>query len=156
MTRADVGHPMTNPVTLTEGMRETALRALLSVDADDSEEVERDANDPVVRMRELQYIDAVLASLGLGEDGENVVVPKGTIMTPAPDEETRKQMTAAMANYRKYINDTPALMSLLYDIDLLPEQIVLPVNVTRMIAVCELLKRVPDDSLRAMEARPDA
>ncbi len=37
--------------------------------------------------------------------------------------------------YRKFINDTPALTSLLYDNDLLPEQIRLPVNATRMTAV---------------------
>jgi len=42
--------------------------------------------------------------------------------------------------YRKYINDTPDLTSVLYDIDLLPEQIRLPVNATRMAAFCELWK----------------
>lgn len=42
--------------------------------------------------------------------------------------------------YRKYIRDNPELMSLLYDIDLLPEQIVLYINAIRMIAVCELFK----------------
>lgn len=42
--------------------------------------------------------------------------------------------------YRKMINATPGLTSLLYDIDLLPEQIVRAVNVSRMIAVCELWK----------------
>jgi hypothetical protein len=43
--------------------------------------------------------------------------------------------------YRSYITDTPELLSLLYDIDLMPEQIVLPVNAIRMAAFCEVWKR---------------
>lgn len=43
--------------------------------------------------------------------------------------------------YRKQIRETPGLMSLLYDIDLMPEQIVKSYNVGRMIAVCELWKQ---------------
>lgn len=63
-----------------------------------------------------------------------------TITTELPDEETRKEMDAAIQPYRKQISETPALLSLLYDIDLLPEQIRLPVNVGRMIAVCAMFK----------------
>jgi len=65
-----------------------------------------------------------------------------TFTTELPDEKTRSEMDKAMFAYRKQISATPALMSLLYDIDLLPEQIRLPVNVTRMIAVCEIFKRL--------------
>jgi hypothetical protein len=42
--------------------------------------------------------------------------------------------------YRTMIRDNAPLMSLLYDIDLLPEQIKLYVNALRMVAVCELFK----------------
>ena len=45
--------------------------------------------------------------------------------------------------YLKFINETPALLSVLYDIDLLPEQIRLPVNATRMAAFCELWQKGP-------------
>lgn len=71
-------------------------------------------------------------------------------MPDEPNEETRKEMDAALQPYRKMISDTPALLSLLYDIDLLPEQIRLPVNVGRMIAVCELFKRVPPEAISEM------
>ena len=63
-----------------------------------------------------------------------------TITIEIPGEEIQKEMQSAMQPYRKQINQTPALMSLLYDIDLLPEQIRLPVNVGRMIAVCSMFK----------------
>jgi hypothetical protein len=43
--------------------------------------------------------------------------------------------------YRAFINATPALLSVLYDIDLLPEQIRLPVNATRMAAFVELWQK---------------
>ncbi|MFZ1301056.1 MAG: hypothetical protein WAQ27_00520 [Candidatus Microsaccharimonas sp.] len=38
--------------------------------------------------------------------------------------------------YRGFINDRPELLSLLYDIDLLPEQIRLVVNAVRMAGIC--------------------
>jgi len=53
----------------------------------------------------------------------------------------------ACAPYRDQINSTPALMSLLYDIDLLPEQIRLPVNALRMSAVCECFKRMTPEAI---------
>lgn len=70
-----------------------------------------------------------------------------TITIELPDEETREAMVESMRPYRKQINETPALMSLLYDIDLLPEQIRLPVNVSRMIAVCELFKAMTAEQI---------
>jgi hypothetical protein len=45
--------------------------------------------------------------------------------------------------YLKFINETPALLSVLYDIDLLPAQIRLSVNATRMAAFCELWQKGP-------------
>ena len=45
---------------------------------------------------------------------------------------------------RKYISDTPELLSILYDIDLLPEQIVLPVNAIRLSVFVELFKRTKE------------
>lgn len=70
-----------------------------------------------------------------------------TITINLPDENVRKEMDAALQKYRKQVNDTPALTSLLYDIDLLPEQIRLPVNITRMIAVCELFKVLTEEQI---------
>lgn len=51
------------------------------------------------------------------------------------------------APYRSQINSTPALLSLLYDIDLMPEQIRLPVNALRMSAVCECFKRMTPEAI---------
>jgi hypothetical protein len=42
-----------------------------------------------------------------------------------------------LAAYRKHINETPALLSLLYDVDLLPEQIVSMRGAKSMAAVVE-------------------
>ncbi len=53
-----------------------------------------------------------------------------------PCEEEKKHAQELVAPYRKKITDTPALLSLLYDIDLLPEQITRVGNAARMIAVC--------------------
>ena len=63
-----------------------------------------------------------------------------------PTEEEIKAASVATQPYRKQINETPTLLSLLYDIDLLPEQIRLYVNATRMIAVCELFKLIPPEA----------
>lgn len=73
-----------------------------------------------------------------------------TFTTELPDAEQRKEMDAAIQPYRQQISGTPALLSLLYDIDLLPEQIRILVNVGRMIAVCELFKMIPPE---VMESR---
>ena len=63
-------------------------------------------------------------------------------------EDALKFIEEETAPYRKQINETPALTSLLYDIDLLPEQIRLPVNATRMVAVCELFKRLTPEAVK--------
>ncbi len=62
-----------------------------------------------------------------------------------PTKEEIKAASEATQPYRTFINENPALLSLLYDIDLLPEQIRLYVNATRMIAVCELFKLIPPE-----------
>ena len=54
------------------------------------------------------------------------------------DEQEAAQ--AAVAAYRQQVCEEPALLSLLYDIDLLPEQITKMVNARRMIAFCECFK----------------
>lgn len=49
------------------------------------------------------------------------------------EEQKAQKITQA---YRGFINDRPELLSLLYDIDLLPEQIRLVVNAVRMAGIC--------------------
>lgn len=66
--------------------------------------------------------------------------------------ELTKYVTDVVMKYRKYVNAEAGLTSLLYDVDLLPEQLlhVLDVNppaaapnAGRMAAICELWKRLP-------------
>lgn len=92
-------------------------------------------------------------------DGTYVHAPMSTVVhtivaflsTPVePDEDQRRGMDAAIDPYRKQISDTPALMSLLHDIELLPEQIKLPVNVWRMIAVCILFKQMTAEQIATL------
>lgn len=71
-----------------------------------------------------------------------------TITIEVSDEE-ENGVAEAVQSYRKQISDNPALLSLLYDVDLMPEQIKLYVNVNRMVAICELFKMVPPDVLAA-------
>lgn len=66
-------------------------------------------------------------------------------------EAKAQQMAREMcAPYSEQINATPALLSLLYDIDLLPEQIRLPVNAVRMSAVCECFKRMSPEAIMSL------
>lgn len=46
------------------------------------------------------------------------------------------EVVALVSRYRKQINETPALMSLLYDADMLPEQIVSMRGAVSLAAVC--------------------
>jgi len=65
----------------------------------------------------------------------------------APTSKQKEIAQRMTQGYRQQINETPALLSLLYDIDLMPEQIVLPVNAVRMSAVCELFKRLTPEAV---------
>ena len=67
-----------------------------------------------------------------------------------PTEEEINAAAGITQPFRQYIRDTPGLLSLLYDIDLLPEQIRLPINAIRMVAICELFKRVPPDQMATL------
>lgn len=71
-----------------------------------------------------------------------------TITIEVSDEE-EKGVAEAVQPYRKQVSESPALLSLLYDIDLMPEQIRLYVNVNRMVAVCELFKLIPAEVIEA-------
>ena len=64
------------------------------------------------------------------------------IADKARDAVQAKLREPKMQEYIRLINDTPALTSLMYDSDLLPEQIMCHVDINRMIAVCELFKRL--------------
>jgi len=57
--------------------------------------------------------------------------------------------------YCKQINESPALLSILYDIDLLPEQIRLPVNAIRMAAFCVLFSKMTDEQISSVFAPVD-
>lgn len=137
MTRADVGHPMTNPVTLTEGMRERVARALLAKFFSNSNDraLAYFWTQATTRGQFLGLADAVITSLGLGEDGENVVVPK---------ESTEKMVKfghAAGARERAFWL-------------LLPEPHAQPIEQD---LVLRLLRDYLPAAYRAMlEARPDA
>jgi len=75
-------------------------------------------------------------------------MPK-TITIELSDEEEAAARDATQP-YRNFISKNPALLSLLYDIDLLPEQIVLAVNANRMIVVCRLFKQLSLEQLATM------
>lgn len=76
-----------------------------------------------------------------------------TVTYELTDEET-KAAQEAVQPYRKLVNETPALLSLLYDLDLMPEQIRMYVNASRLIAVCELFKMVPVDVIETAMKTP--
>jgi hypothetical protein len=52
------------------------------------------------------------------------------------------KVTEIVQPYRGYISSTPELMSLLYDIDMLPEQTISVVGAVRLAAFCEVWKRM--------------
>ncbi len=72
---------------------------------------------------------------------------------------------ADLRQWAPYVNDTPGLMSVLYDIDLMPEQIshvmdvnprAAPVNCNRMVAFCMLWKDGHKAFMATSEDTPDA
>lgn len=66
-----------------------------------------------------------------------------TITIETSDEEY-EAVKSAIQPYRKEISQSPELLSLLYDVDLMPEQIKLMVNARRMIGYCLLHRRIRD------------
>lgn len=62
----------------------------------------------------------------------------------------------AVQTYRKQVNESAPLTSLLYDIDLLPEQIRLPVNAARMIAFCEVFKRLTPEQVDSLFGKSES
>ncbi len=72
-----------------------------------------------------------------------------------PTVEEREAAQKMTQPFRQQINDTPPLLSLLYDIDLMPEQIVLPVNAVRMAVVCELFKRLTPEAVSDFFKQPE-
>lgn len=57
-------------------------------------------------------------------------------------EAARPRVNEILDNYLKQINSTPELLSLLYDIDMLPEQTTSVIGATRLAAFCEVWKRM--------------
>jgi hypothetical protein len=55
----------------------------------------------------------------------------------------RKRAQEICAPYRQQISDTPMLLSILYDIDMLPEQTVTVPGAIRLAAFCEIFKKLP-------------
>lgn len=62
-------------------------------------------------------------------------------------EDEQAAAKAATMPYWKQVNETPALLSILYDIDLLPEQVTTIVNARRMIVVCACFKVMTPDQI---------
>lgn len=52
--------------------------------------------------------------------------------------------------YREQVNSTPALLSVLYDVDLLPEQITKFANARRMVLVCECFKKMTPEQIASL------
>jgi hypothetical protein len=65
-------------------------------------------------------------------------------------EEEERAAAEACKPYLQQINFTPALMSVLYDIDLLPEQIRLPINAARMAAFCKVFKLLTPEQIDSL------
>jgi hypothetical protein len=77
-------------------------------------------------------------------------------MDAAPrDRPMEDGVEEALAGYRKRINETPALLSLLYDADLLPEQIVSMRGAISMAAVVEAYEAGARSIARDLPAPPD-
>ena len=71
------------------------------------------------------------------------------------DEQMRVAARAAVHTYQTQVSESPALLSILYDIDLLPEQIMRPVNASRMIAFCEVFKRLTPEAVESLFTKHD-
>lgn len=67
--------------------------------------------------------------------------PQVTGEMPSISDLREEGVNEITAPYRKQITSTPELLSLLYDVDLLPEQITKRVNAIRMAGFCEVYKK---------------
>jgi hypothetical protein len=67
-----------------------------------------------------------------------------------PTEDEIKKAQEMVQPFRAQINRTPALLSILYDIDLLPEQIRLPINAIRMAAFCILFGKLAPGAVNSL------
>lgn len=60
----------------------------------------------------------------------------------------------ALIPYRKFISERPGLVSLLYDIDMMPEQTVTMAGATRLSALCAVWKAGEDGTLPVVTPFP--
>ena len=65
-------------------------------------------------------------------------------------DKERDAAQEAVAPLRKRINENPALLSILYDIDLLPEQIVRYVNANRLVAFVAVFERLTPEAVKSL------
>lgn len=89
---------------------------------------------------------AARAALEAAEQAGWALVPR----EPTDDDAVRvaREMVDGYWHKREpRLSETPALLSILYDIDLLPEQIRRPGNAARMIAFCEVFRRLTPEAV---------
>lgn len=72
----------------------------------------------------------------------------------AAEIEAAREMVDGYWRGKEPLSKTPALLSILYDIDLLPEQIRMPVNAARMIAFCEVFRRLSPEQVASLFTPP--
>lgn len=98
----------------------------------------------------------------VAEGNARIAELEATAKPEEPPKELVDWINTVLAEYSKLINVNPELTSILYDVDLLPEQVstVLRVNpraaapnVSRMSAICELWKRGGDTTARIAELK---
>lgn len=101
-------------------------------------------------MRVAQAIDVELVRAGIGfvDQGVSTLIARAAIkaiggIAQVPTwPKTEDGADEIVQPYRSYISATPELLSLLYDIDMLPEQTVTRAGAVRLAAFCEVWKRM--------------
>lgn len=102
----------------------------------------------------LTKADAILAlpSALVVERGVNSSAPPPIEVPDAASDELREYVDRVLIKYRSAVNGDPGLLSVLYDVDLLPEQLLHVLehnpyaagpNASRMALICELWMRSP-------------
>ncbi len=56
----------------------------------------------------------------------------------SPDEESHSKI---VSRYRAFISERPVLLSVLYDVDMLPEQVASMAGASRLAAICEAWRK---------------